>query len=200
MKRSRLASLFWVLSASVLWAQQPLADDQRWVEQVDVSIALPSFRTPVAPDPGPGGDINLGYRFDRTWAIFFGTGYYQYNIPPSSPATSALLAYIPLVLILRTTLGDGPIRPYLFGGAGFALNTYSQINGPGDPIREVDRAETDLYLAPGVGVLYRFSSDMAVFLQTRIDIDFTSQNNLGIPLGNPSVFIPIQAGISFFTL
>ena len=113
MERPRLVLLFWFLSVSVLWAQQPLEEDQRWVEQVDVSIAVPSFKTSV--DPGPGGDINLGYRFNRTLALFFGTGYYQYNIPPSPPATSALLAYIPLVLILRTTFGEGPIRPYILG-------------------------------------------------------------------------------------
>ncbi len=180
--------------------QPALTQDQKWVEQVDGSFSIPSFSSMVNPALGLGGDINIGYRLDRTFCVFIGTGYYQYNIAPSSGATNALLAYIPLVAILRVTFGDGLFRPYVFGGAGVALNTYVQNNAPGDPTAKIDEAEMDFYLAPGAGVLYRFSGDMAVFLQSRVDIDFTSPKGLGIPLPNPSVFIPLQAGISFFAL
>jgi hypothetical protein len=41
---------------------------------------------------------------------------------------------------------------------------------------------------------------MAAFVQTKIDMDFTSFTGLGIPMTNPSIFIPVQAGISFFLL
>jgi hypothetical protein len=180
--------------------QPDLSPNQRWIEQIDGSFSIPSFRNIVNPELGLGGDINIGYRFDRNLSFFIGTGYYQYNVPPGPGAASALLAYIPLVGILRLTLGDGLFHPYLFAGAGIALNTYTQNNAPGAPVAKISEAETDFYLAPGLGVLYRFSSDMAVFLQSRIDLDFTSPNGLGIPLGNPSVFIPLQAGISFFAL
>ena len=177
-----------------------MTPDQRWVEQIDGSFSIPSFNGAVNPSLGLGGDINIGYRLDRTLCVFIGSGYYQYNIPFAPGTTNALLAYIPLVAILRLTLGDGDIRPYVFGGAGIALNTYSQNNAPGNPVPKINEAEIDFYLAPGLGVLYRFSSDMSVFLQTRVDIDFTSPTGLGISLPNPSVFIPLQAGISFFAL
>jgi hypothetical protein len=180
--------------------QPNLTQDQRWVEQVDGSFSIPSSTSNLDPDLGFGGDINIGYRFDRTLGLFIGTGYYQYNLPPAPGATSAVLAYIPLVGILRLTFGDGPFHPYVFGGAGIALNTYIQNNAPGSPTPKIDEAELDFYLAPGLGILYRFSSDMAVFLQSRVDLDFTSSKGLGIPLPDPSVFIPLQAGISFFAL
>ena len=177
-----------------------LEPQQRWVEQIDGSLAVPSYTSNLQSNPGFGGDINIGYRLDRTWAVFIGSGYYQYNLPAPAPGSSALLAYIPLVGMLRMTLGDGLIRPYLFGEAGLALATYTQNNPSGSAILKTSQAETDFYLAPGLGVLYRFSSDMAVFLQTRLDLVYTSPQGLGIPLTSPSIFIPIQAGISFFAL
>jgi hypothetical protein len=219
--------LFWALTSSTLWARNGLDSDQsqgvsspnpsqsvlnpgqnpgdlspnqKWVEQIDGSFAIPSFTAAVEPNPGLGGDINIGYRFDKTWAVFIGTGYYQYSLSSGTPGSSAFLSYIPLVGILRMAFGDGPFRPYVFGGAGIALNSYVQNNAPGSPVLKISNAETDFYLAPGLGVLYRFSSDMAFFLQARIDLDYTSQKGLGVFLDNPSVFIPIQAGISFSAL
>ena len=181
-------------------SQPTLTRDQRWVEQIDGSFSIPTLRTTVNPALGLGGDINIGYRLDRTFCLLIGTGYYQYNIPSAPGAANALLAYIPLVGMLRVTFGDGLFRPYVFGGAGIALNTYTQNNVPGSTASKVDEAEMDFYLAPGLGVLYRLAGDMAVFLQSRVDIDFTSPKGLGILLPNPSVFIPLQAGISFFAL
>lgn len=190
----------WILAVSPGWAQKVLKPDQRWVEQIDGSFSIPYFEALQKPNPGFGGDINIGYRFDRSLALFIGSGYYQYNIAPAPPATSAQLAYIPLVGVLRLTFGGGPFRPYVFAGAGIAINTYSQVNAPGNTTSKITAAETDLYLAPGLGIFYRFSEDMGVFLQSRVDIDFTSPNGLGVPLANPSVFIPLQAGISFFAI
>lgn len=190
----------WLLAASAAQAQNDLKPGQRWVEQIDGSFSIPYFEAAQKPNPGFGGDITLGYRFNRTLALFIGSGYYQYDIAPAPPATSAQLAYIPLVGVLRLTFGDGPFHPYLFGGAGIAINTYTQVNAPGNTTSKITAAEVDFYLAPGLGILYVFSDDMGVFLQSRVDIDFTSPNGLGIPLANPSVFIPLQAGISFFAI
>ena len=195
-----LILIFWSALPLSLWAQADLNPNQRWVEQIDGSFAFPSLSTTAETNPGLGGDINIGYRLDQNWALFAGSGYYQYNLSPATPNTSALLAYVPLVGILRLTFGDGAFHPYVFGGVGIALNTYSQTNPPGSLVSKISQAETDFYLAPGLGILYRIYSGMALFLQARIDLDFTSPNGLGIPLANPSVFIPLQAGISFFAL
>ena len=190
----------WALTLSAVWAQADLKPDQQWIEQIDGSFALPSVSTIEISNPGYGGDINVGYRFDHTWALFFGLGYYQYNIATLTDAVSSQLNYIPLTLFIRMTLCEGPFHPFLFAGAGAVINIFSQTFPAGDPIHTVNQSEIDPYLGPGVGVLYRFEDDMAAFVQTRIDVNFTSFTGLGIPMANPSIFIPIQAGISFFVL
>jgi hypothetical protein len=177
-----------------------LAPNQRWVEQIDGSFAVPSFGSQHEPDPGAGGDINIGYRFDRTFALFLGTGYYQYPVPSAPGGANAQLGYIPLVGILRASFGEGQIRPYIFEGIGFALNIFTQTYPAGGPSPNSSQSEIDFYMTPGVGISYAFASDMAAFVQSRLDLDYTSHNGLGLPLGNPSVFIPLQAGISFFAL
>ena len=224
MKFLPIAAVGWCLTVSTLWAQNELNlkpnpgptpspsassnnqnpgnlhPEQRWVEQIDGGFALPAFTSTVPLDSGIGGDINIGYRLDKTWALFIGSGYYQYNLPTTVIGSNALLAYIPLVAVVRMTFGDGLIRPYLFGGAGIALNTFTQNFAPGSAILKTSLSETDVYLAPGLGFLFRISTGMAVFLQSRVDLDYTSPTGLGLPLNSPSVFIPIQAGISFFAL
>ncbi len=172
----------------------------QWIEQIDGSFSVPASSTQRLADPGLGGDINVGYRFDNTFSFFVGTGYYQYGIAPSPGGQNAQLSYIPLTGILRFTFGGGFFRPYLVGGFGGALNTYTQTNPPGSLTARSSESQINFYLAPGLGVLYVFSSDMAVFLQARVDVDFTSHNGLGGELENPSVFIPLQIGISFFAV
>ncbi len=188
-----------ILSVSILRAQGDSLPGQKWVEQIDGSFAIPYFAATQRQNPGLGGDINIGYRFDNTLALFIGSGYYQYNLLTAPPAVSAQLSYIPVVGIVRLAFGEGPFRPYVFAGAGIAVNTYTQVNAPGNTTSKIAAAETNFYLAPGLGVLCFFSGDIGVFLQSRVDIDFTNPNDLGIPLANPSVFIPLQAGISLFT-
>jgi hypothetical protein len=169
-----------------------------WVEQADGGLSFPLSSAPQGSNPGFGGDLNIGYRLDRTLAFFVGTGYYQYDLSASPTAVKDKLAYIPFTGICRITLGDGPIHPYLFGALGIALSTYSQTNPLADT--ETNKAETDFYAAPGLGILFALSSNMAFFLQSRLDLVFTSHNGLGTPLDSPTVFIPLQAGISFFAL
>jgi hypothetical protein len=199
--KALLAVLFcWGFTLSAVWAQADLRPDQQWIEQIDGSFAIPSISTVEVSNPGYGGDINVGYRFDHTWALFFGTGYYQYNILTATDAVSSQLNYIPLTLFFRMTLGEGPFHPFFFGGGGVVINTFTQTFPSGDPVHTVNQTEIDPYLGPGAGVLYKFSSDMAAFVQTRLDVDFTSFHGLGIPMTSPSIFIPVQAGISFFVI
>jgi hypothetical protein len=200
MKLLTVVILLWGLGVGAVWAQADLKPEQQWIEQIDGSFSLPSISTIEVSNPGYGGDINIGYRFDRTWALFFGTGYYQYGILTLGNATGAQLNYIPLTLFLRMTLCEGPFHPFIFVGGGAVINTYSQTFPAESAIQKSDQAEIDPYLAPGIGLLYRVESDLAVFMQTRIDLDFTSPNGLGIPMEHPSIFIPIQAGISFFAI
>jgi hypothetical protein len=200
MKKSAGPALGLFLIASTAWSQAQPESNRRWVEQIDGSFSIPSSAAEGLADPGLGGDINIGYRFDPTFSFFIGTGYYQYGIAPSPGGQNAQLSYIPLTGILRFSFGEGPFHPYLVGGLGCVLNTYSQTNPTGSLTQSSSQSQINFYLAPGVGILYGFSNDMAVFLQSRVDLDFTSHNGLGGQLGNPSVFIPLQIGISFFAI
>ncbi len=198
MRTFLILALGWALPL-VLQAQQPLEPKTLWVEQIDASYSLP-FSGTRKPDPGVGGDINIGYRFDHALALFVGVGFYDYAIPASPTVGKAEFSYIPLALIPRLTFGEGPLRPYLFCGMGIALNTLTQTNPPGSPTDKTTQAETSFYLSPGLGVLYVFASDMALFLQTGLDMDFASRGGLGQVTGTPPIFIPVKAGISFFVL
>lgn len=192
--------VLWSLLPGSLWAQTELDAKQRWVEQIDGSFSIPSYAANNNPDPGFGGDINVGYRLDRTLALFAGTGYYQYGVPATQAGTNGQLSYIPLTGIVRASFGDGPIHPYITCGVGIAITAYSQDNSPGSAALKTSRSETDFFLAPGLGFLYAFSSDMAIFLQSRVDLDFTSLNTPDGTRDSPSVFIPLQVGLSFYAL
>jgi hypothetical protein len=195
---------FWVLGllslASPAWSQNQSNSSSRWIEQIDGSFSIPFSNAEGLADPGLGGDINIGYRFDSVFSFLVGTGYYQYGIAPSLGGQNAQLSYIPLTGILRFTFGEGFFRPYLVEGFGCALNTYTQNNPPGSLTARSSQSQINFYLAPGLGVLYVFSSDMAAFVQMRVDLDFTSHNGLDGELGDPSVFIPLQIGISFLAV
>jgi opacity protein-like surface antigen len=194
--KNRLLLLFlFLLVGSSAQAQNGLNPSQKWLEQIDGSFSIPSSAATSKFNPGLGGDINIGYRLDKTWALLLGVGIYEYDV---LPAPSGQWAYIPLTGILRATLGDGSLRPFIFFGLGGALNTYSETNPLGSPTPQTSKSEIDFYMAPGLGVLYVFASNMAVFLQSRIDLDYVSSNGMGIPLSGPLIFIPLQAGISFF--
>ncbi len=197
MKKNPLLVLGFCLIAFPAWPQSKSISSQKWVEQIDGSFSIPSAATEGLSDPGLGGDINIGYRFNKDFSFFVGTGYYQYGIAPSPGGQNAQLSYIPLIAILRFTFGEGLFHPYLVEGFGGALNTYTQTNPPGSLTAHSSQSQINFFLAPGLGILYVFASDMAVFLQTRVDLDFTSHNGLGGSLGDPSVFIPLQIGISF---
>jgi hypothetical protein len=69
-----------------------------------------------------------------------------------------------------------------------AINSFSQTSA----------SQTDFMAAPGAGVLLKVSDSAALFLQARVDMDFTGSNGFGGTADSPTIFIPIQAGIGFF--
>ena len=181
------------------WAgANDLPQTQQWTQSVDGAFATPlSTNDAQAFNLGWGVDGSIGYRFDPTFSLACVAGYYEYDIQNPPAGTSGHLSYIPLMLMPRLNLlMKGRIHPYFFLGAGLAFNTFSvTTNGIG-----LSQQETDLLLAPGLGAIFPVADNIALFLQGRVDIDFTSSGGLGKGVDSPSIFVPIQGGVGFFVL
>jgi hypothetical protein len=181
------------------WAAD-LSESQKWIEQVDGGFVFP-----VSPDVskvftrGVGGDILIGYRFDRNFSLATDIGYYDCDQNTPAGAADGEWIYVPIMEVARYNFGEGWIRPYVLLGLGAAYNTYSQT--PGSLATRVSKEEVDFFLAPGAGFLFVVAKDTALYFQTRLDMDFVGNGVLGSPAADhPTLFIPIKGGISFFVL
>jgi hypothetical protein len=107
---------------------------------------------------------------------------------------------MPLLATARYSFGSGTVKPYVLLGFGAAFNNYSlTVNTPGVGPQKLTRDEPDFLMSPGLGVRFIVAGDMAVFFQGRVDINFANQTIAGgPPADNPTLFIPVQCGISFF--
>ena len=196
-----MKNLFWILALLVLpfcqaWGQD-LSGTQKWFEQVDGGAVIPASAE-VSRDYaiGLGGDVLMGYRFNRDFSLAADVGFF-YCGQNTSGEIGAGWTYVPTMLILRYNIGAGWIRPYLLLGAGFALNSYSIAVASSGPAVQSSHNEIDWLLAPGLGILFRLEPGLAVYLQTRLDVDFTPVS-VGLPSSeNPTIFIPIKIGITF---
>jgi hypothetical protein len=197
MKTLLILVTWWALTVTMVFAQSSIESRQKWVVQVDGGYSTPVFRDMHKLDPGYGGDISVGYRFDRTFGLFIGTGYYRFNIPFARISTQ--LSCVPVDGILRVTLGKGHLHPFVFLGIGGVINTFTKTDSSVIAGSKTSQTEINFYMAPGLGIMYVFSKNKALFIQTRMDLDFTTYNGFGIPMNSPTIFIPVQIGISFFT-
>jgi opacity protein-like surface antigen len=144
---------------------------------------------------GLGGDILMGYRFNRDFSLAADLGYFS-SSQNTTGVTEGGWTYAPAMILLRYNIGSGWIRPYLLVGAGFALNSYSIAVGSSAPTN----SEINLFLSPGFGISFILEPGLAVYLQTRLDVDFTPVS-VALPLSeNPTLFIPVKIGITFVSL
>jgi hypothetical protein len=61
-------------------------------------------------------------------------------------------------------------------------------------------SEINLMLSPGFGISFILEPGIALYLQTRLDVDFTPVS-VELPLSdNPTLFIPVKIGITFVSL
>lgn len=178
---------------------QDLSPNQRWIEQVDGGAVFPASKANAAGfGAGIGGDILVGYRFDRNFSLSGDIGYYDCDQKDSGAATGEWL-YTPLMAVARFNFGPGWMRPYVLLGMGLAFNTYS-ITPAYSGIKTSQQA-TDLLVSPGAGFLFVVANNMALYVQGRVDISFTPAGAPGNPFtDSPSLFIPVKAGLSFFVL
>jgi hypothetical protein len=206
MKKILLLALFTALSASSLWADEIISTDQpdqlgpnqQWIERVEGTLGFPaSSDTSSALSTGFGGGLAFGYRIVPHFSISIASGYYQYNLKNvSSVNNGSFLSYVPLETVFSYNFGEGSFRPYVSFGIGAAFNTYSQSNAA----LQTDTFETAFFMSPAVGLLEVISPKAALFVEGRMDMDFRSNGILGMAGGTPSIFIPIQAGLTFFVI
>jgi hypothetical protein len=192
-----LLLLAWALAPIHGWAQE-LAPNQKWIEQADAGFVVPSSANVASVfNVGLGGDILVGYRFDRNFSLATDLGYYQCDQKGGEGAW----IYVPLMEVARYNFGTGQVRPFVLLGMGAVFNSYSQSLVNVGQNLNLSRQETNFLLSPGAGVLFVVYSDAAVYLQARMDMNFISNNKISSPaVDNPSVFIPVKAGLSFFVL
>lgn len=189
MKKELWLALLMTLPGMALAADGDIPADQRWTETADGGLALPlSTNASKALNLGFGGDLSVGYRFDHTFTLAVASGYYQYDLSKLGSGISGNFSYVPLLGVVRLNLTHEAIRPYVFLGLGVAINSYSTTS----------TSQTDFMAAPGAGVLFKVADSAALFLQARVDMDFTPNNGLGGAADSPTIFVPIQAGIGFF--
>ncbi|HEY5039074.1 MAG TPA: outer membrane beta-barrel protein [bacterium] len=179
-------------------ADDSLAPGQKWIEQVDGGFVFPVSTSAAANfDRGVGGDILVGYRFNRDFSLSADLGYYDCDAKGGG-ATAGEWIYTPVLAVARFNFGAGTVRPYLIFGAGAAFNTFSFT-----PVSSVlqSKSETDFLLAPGVGILFVVATNMALYVQGRMDMDFIATGMLGGPfIESPVIFVPVKVGASFFVL
>ena len=192
-----MKNIFWILVPLFLadgqaWCQE-LLPSQKGFEQVDGGAVIPASAE-VSRDYGIGlgGDVLMGYRFNRDFNLAADLGYF-YAGQKTTGETAGGWTYAPMMMLLRYNIGSGWIRPYLLLGAGFALNSYSIAVGSSVPADN----DVNLLLSPGFGILFTLEQALAVYLQTRLDMDFTPVS-VALPLSeNPTLFIPIKIGLTF---
>ena len=186
--------LVWILGSFPLWGQD-LRENQRWIEQIDGGFVFPlSSAASAGYDHGYGGDILVGYRFDRDFSLSGDIGYYDCD-QRMAGADQGEWIYVPILAMARYNFGAGPVRPFLLMGAGVAVNSYALTQGIN---AKVSKRETDLMLAPGAGVLFLVGSGTALYLQARLDLNFSTPE--GPWTDNPNLFLPVKGGLSFFVL
>jgi hypothetical protein len=184
---------FWIGLAAFLglgtaWSQA-LTEDQHWVEQVGGSFGIPASSSAAqALNLGFGGDLSIGYRLDTNFSLGIGTGYHQFDFKNPPPGVSGKFSYVPLQLGVRYTFGSGGLRAYLLLSAGAAINTLGTTHST---------TETDFLFSPGLGALLVVDTKAAIYLQTKFDMDFTRST---FSNDNPTLFVPIDAGLIFYLL
>ena len=194
----RMGVLLLAAASSPLFSQD-LKENQRWIEQVDGGVVYPASKANAAAyGAGFGGDILVGYRFTRDLSLSGDLGYYDCD-QKTGGAEAGEWLYTPLMAVARLNIGSSPVRPFLLLGAGIAFNTFSVT--PSYLGFKVSERETDFLLSPGAGLLFIIGGNAALYIQGRVDLNFTTDRAGTSPFtDSPSLFIPVKAGLSFFAL
>jgi hypothetical protein len=218
MKRILLPVFLAVFSVSPLWADELVATTtqelpvetpsefgphQKWIERVEGTLGIPaSSDATSALNLGAGGGLAFGYRLNSHLSVSVSTGYYQYGLK-TVPAkyVGGFFSYVPLEMVTNYNIGEGTFRPYLSFGIGPAFNTYNLTSSSNGSTLQTNVYETSLLISPAIGFLQVIDPRAAIFVEARMDMDFRANgNSVGLNNGTPSIFVPIQAGLTFFVI
>jgi hypothetical protein len=218
MKKILVLAFLASLTVSPLWADElvaktteelpvdqsdQLGPNQKWIERVEGTLGIPySSDATNALNMGFGGGLAFGYRLDPHLSASIYSGYYQYSLKSlPSTNTGGYFSYVPLEAVFNYNFGDGSFRPYVSFGFGAAFNTYSLTSSVQGNSLLANVYETSFMMSPAIGFLEIISPRAAIFVEGRMDMDFRSNGSaVGLNNGTPSVFIPIQAGLTFFVI
>ncbi len=181
--------------------------------------------------PGFGYGLDFKLPLDRNWSVGLGvstqampvnTSYINktfqqtYGVPlPSGVSFSGAWNYIPVAALVQYSIPveNSKVAPYMFVGGGLAFNSAGVTATINTQTVDASVNETDFLLCPGMGLKVQVSPKADLFLQGRLDILFTSQNNSDVITettngsstqvkGNlsddsPTFFLPVYAGVRF---
>lgn len=214
-----------LVATSASFADSPQGN---FVVSVNGLVGVPTSSN-VASDVGVGfgGEGFVGYAFNSQFTLGVDSGYDTYSInesyvlkalnlpslPPARTLTGSL-NYIPIMAEAKYAFSATGVKPYVLLGAGIALNSGSfTVSVPGQSATGTI-SETDLLIAPGLGVAFPVSDKIDIFVQARVDLDFTNNNdstpgtitynpggsgtgNGNFTGDNPTIYIPFALGADF---
>jgi hypothetical protein len=161
--------------------------------------------------PGWGFNGSLGYAFSNNFSLSVLAGYQVSGISaPQAPASIGLsLGYMPIQVVAQYAFLGENTRLYGLLGVGLAINSFSE-SVHNFPVTEASASsiisETDFLLSPGLGLSFKLSDKTDLFVQTKLDVDFFSQNLANwLPpntqstnkFSTPQLYLPVQVGLNF---
>ncbi len=158
-----------------------------WVFQVNAETGFPTGNLTRAANAGWGGEASFGYRFPQNITASLETGYAGYAA--KSGVLNTTWDFIPIVLKGQYNFGNAAIQPYVFLGAGVALNSQSSSFAG----LNYTRGETDFLEEAGLGISFVVAPQIYLYVQTKVEIDDTSGNYAS---DQPTVVIPLDIGLN----
>jgi hypothetical protein len=178
----------------------------------DLGVFSEDDADPTISSPGWGYNVEAGYAFSNVVSLSLLYGYeftmVHFDDPPED--TDAALMSSPLLLVGKFTVPGDQVRFYGFLGVGLAFNSmYGHMwmaDAPVDGVTEHMRSGFEMMnfeLAPGVGLELSVSDRINLFLQTKLVMNFISQelaDTMEGPtkkFGVPMMYLPLQVGMNF---
>jgi hypothetical protein len=158
-----------------------------WILQIDGETGFPTGNLNNVAAEGWGPEGSFGYRFPQNFTLSLETGYVGYA--PKNGMLNTTWDIIPILLKGQYNFGSGYVQPYLFLGAGVALNSQSSsFAGPNHTAGEADFLEE-----AGLGISFVLLTQTYLFIQSKVEVDNTSSNYAG---DQPTLLIPIDVGLN----
>lgn len=192
MRRILLAGLVILSGTAVSWA------DSLGAGKMELSlgggIVVPI--SAVLTDPGPGGELFLGYRFSDLFSV--GLQGALYSMPPRSyPAGSPFISngsttQFEIAPEIKAHINVSDSFGFLALAAG-GLSFYSDnSNNTGRNPAQVNISETDPLVEAGIGIEIGLGKSAGLYLIDKVDAVFSSSAR-----GGSDVYTPIEAGLDF---